>query len=142
MYLKLSRVSTSRKYSSNGRPSYIHNPGQRPLQYETIGRCLKKAANSWPNRTFLVSHSEGFSMTFSQVLEEVCFSNVIIIVNMEDILYSPRRPRTPDTIRPFPCPTVRDSTTFSQVLEEVCYNNVVIMVNIEDILCPRRPLTV
>lgn len=52
--------------------SYIHNLGTEPLQYRNLGQCLEISANKWPERPFIVSNHESVSMTYSQMLEEVC----------------------------------------------------------------------
>uniref|UniRef100_UPI00358E2747 medium-chain acyl-CoA ligase ACSF2, mitochondrial n=1 Tax=Myxine glutinosa TaxID=7769 RepID=UPI00358E2747 len=51
--------------------SYIHCPRGSPLLSRTVGTCLERAAQLWPEREALVFLNEGERCTFQQVFEEV-----------------------------------------------------------------------
>ncbi|CAG9113715.1 unnamed protein product [Plutella xylostella] len=56
------------RYASTG--SYLHNPGSAPLQYETLGRVLRAAADRSPGRRALRSRREGVTMTYEELLDQ------------------------------------------------------------------------
>lgn len=50
----------------SGRPSYDHGTVETPLLYMTIGECLQRSVEKFPEREALVSLHQGVRLTYSQ----------------------------------------------------------------------------
>lgn len=66
----LRSLSTSTIHKSNGL-SYLHRIEDDPLKFLTFGKCLKIAAEKYPDRNAVVSCAENSSITFAEVLDKV-----------------------------------------------------------------------
>ncbi|WP_417459016.1 AMP-binding protein [Kordiimonas sp.] len=50
--------------------SHVHGASLTPLKYETIGNCLHKTAENWPNNDALVSCHQGIRLNYSQLRDQ------------------------------------------------------------------------
>jgi fatty-acyl-CoA synthase len=51
--------------------SYVHGAASEPLLSQTIGGALERAAAAWPDRTALVSRTQGIRWTWAELEERV-----------------------------------------------------------------------
>ena len=51
-------------------PSYVHEIGEQPLKYVTIGQLLEETANKFGDRKAIISVHQNESLTFSELLQK------------------------------------------------------------------------